>query len=199
MSIQYDLSTEFSGGQAPAGTPPWVTAVFDDSFGGPNTVRLTVSTSELIGDEFLTQFYANFDPTLDPAKLGVALITSPVFAVGVSKAVNLYKADEDGYYDILFDFAGSDKFTAGETFVIDMTYDSPITAASFDFFDSGGNKGDFYVAAKVQGKVKGIDDDGSGWIGDGHPASVPEPSATILLGLGLFAMGTVGRLASRKR
>lgn len=60
------LNTEFSGGTAPSGTAPWITATFDDSFGGPNTVRLTMSANNLVGTENVKGWYFNFDPALNP-------------------------------------------------------------------------------------------------------------------------------------
>ena len=48
-TLTLGLDVEFSGGTTPAGTPPFLTATFDDSFGGPNDVRLTMSSSGLVG------------------------------------------------------------------------------------------------------------------------------------------------------
>src|SRR5688500_8097342 len=60
--VTYNLDVEFSGATAPSGPAPWATASFDDSYGGPNTVRLTMTTGGLTGSEFLSGWYFNLDP-----------------------------------------------------------------------------------------------------------------------------------------
>ena len=80
-TVTFGLVTEFSGGTAPAGTAPWVTATLDDSFGGANTVRLTMSAGNLTGGqsgESLTQFYLNFDPLLDSSNLTFQMVGLPI-------------------------------------------------------------------------------------------------------------------------
>ena len=68
-TITLGLDFEFSGGTQPSSaTTPWVTTTFDDSFGGANTVRLTMSAANLTGGkngEALAFLFLNFDPTLD--------------------------------------------------------------------------------------------------------------------------------------
>ncbi len=49
-TLTIGLDFEFSGATAPvSSTTPWVTITLDDSFGGPNTVRLTVEATNLTG------------------------------------------------------------------------------------------------------------------------------------------------------
>ncbi len=205
LTVTHGLNVEFSGATPPSsGTTPWVTASFDDSFGGPNTVRLTMSTPNLSGTEFMSQLYLNFDPTLDPTQLTFTAVdvsdSNPENGDannGIFTGVNAFQSDGDGIYDILFDFppppgGGSDLFTAGETVIYDITYIAPITAASFDYFSyEGGGNGTYLAAAHIQGiGVDGLD---SGWIG-----VVPEPSTALLLGLGLAGLGVRrGRAATR--
>ena len=190
-TLTFGLDIEFSGGVAPAsGTTPWIVAEFDDSFGGANTVRLTMTTPNLTGGESgenVAGWYFNFDPALDATLLTISVVddtdSSPI---SVSTGTNAFMADGDGKYDILFDFPpppgqGSARFTGGESVVFDLTYVAPIDVSAFDFFsvESTGN-GTFLSAAHVQQTGGGPD---SGWIG-----AVPEPGTGLLLGLGLLGL-----------
>jgi hypothetical protein len=49
-TLTLGLDYEFSGGAEPvSATTPWVTITLDDSFGGPNTVRMTFEATNLTG------------------------------------------------------------------------------------------------------------------------------------------------------
>lgn len=174
---QFD--TTFSG-TSPAGTSPWMTATFDDSFGDASTVRLTISANNLVGTESATHVYFNFDPTLDPTLLSFAAIdNSAAVPNSILTGVNLFQANGDGLYDINFDLpppTGSfaSKLTAGESITYDITYTSAISASSFNFLSTtGGGNGTYKSAAHVQG----VDGTG-GWIGT--TTVVPEPISYIL-------------------
>lgn len=201
-TLTFDFNIEFSGGTPPAGTAPWISATFDDSFGGPNTVRLTMSTANLVGQEFVGSWYFNFDPALDPTLLSIVGVdTTAVGATTIGLGTDAFKADGDGKYDILFDFppppgAFAGKFTAGETVVYDITYVSPIDVSSFDF-DSApdGGHGPFRSAAHVQGI--GPDGEDSGWVAPGNGRQIPEPAALLILGAGLLGLGMLRRRTQR--
>jgi len=197
-TLSLGLDVEFSGGQAPAGTAPWVTAVFDDATGDPTSVLLTIEAPGLTGGangEYLAEMSFNFDPALDPTLLSfVAVDTADVGATVVNTGVNAFMSDGDGDFDIMFDFPPppgqpGGRFTGGDAIVYEIFYaGGNIDATSFNFFsDEGGGQGTFLSAAHVQ-NTTGAGEGGSGWIG-----VVPEPSTASLLALGLVG------LAARRR
>jgi hypothetical protein len=188
-TLTLGLDVEFSGGTAPSGTAPWIAATFDDSFGGPNTVRLTMEADNLVGTENVKGWYFNLDPSLNPTLLTFAVVGTPGSTPNsIGKGVDAFKADGDGFFDILFDFppppgSAAARFTAGETVVYDITYTGPLDASDFSFPSvNGGGNGVFLSAAHVQQTGGGS---GSGFIG-----IVPEPGTAALLALGLA--GVVG-------
>jgi hypothetical protein len=197
-TLTFGLDFEFSGASAPVSpTTPWVTITLDDSFGGPNTVRLTVEATNLTGGtrgENIAGFYLNFDPVLDPTLLSFAVVDNSASTPNaINTGVNAFQADGDGLFDIEFDMPpppgnASSRFTGGESITYDITYGSAIDVSSFDFMsEMGGGAGSYSGAAHIQ-KING---NNSGWIGN----VIPEPSTALLMAMGLGLLSHRGRNA----
>ena len=185
--VTYDLDTEFSGATSPEGFTPWITATFDDSFGGANDVRLTMSAVNLVDAESIKQWYFNFDPGLDPTQLSFSLIGIPGSVPNnINTGIDAYKAGGDGWFDIQFEFPppkgdSPSRFTAGETVVYDISYISPIDFSSFNFTSAPDSSagGMFTTAAHIQ-RI-GTNNEDSGWITNGSGGTiVPEPISSVL-------------------
>jgi hypothetical protein len=184
-------SHEFSNGTPPAGSAPWLTVRFDDG-GGSGSVALTFEATNLVGSEFVSGLYLNVDPAINPTSLSFVnpVKTGSFDTPSISRSTDSYKADGDGYFDILLSFAtggsASSRFGAGETLSYTINGPASLTAASFNFLSSSGNKPGHPIAAHVQG----IGQDGafSGWV------TAPEPASLVLL-----ALSVVGMLHRRPR
>ncbi len=183
--------TEISGAAAPKGPAPWITATFND-YGSQGTVFLTMTAGNLVGSEFVSEWSFNLKPLLNPDLLEFTKVAdSGGFALpDVLTGFNEFKADGDGYYDILFNFGTSGgvstRFTDNDWVTYSITGISSLTAASFNTlsYDGGGN-GNWLTAAHVQGI--GANASQSGWVADSQ-AQVPEPATMALLAIGGLAM-----------
>jgi hypothetical protein len=186
--ISFDLDVEFSGATAPAGTAPWLRITFDD-FGASGSVQVTMEAIGLTGDEFVSGWYFNFDPTLNAAAHLPSAVANPdVGWTSISAGNNAWQADGDGLYDFRVEFANapiSDRFQDGESFVLNIT-GAGLIASSFDYLSApAGGHGPFHTAAHVQGI--GAGGQFSGWIANsaGSSNDVPEPTTLTLVLFGL--------------
>lgn len=189
--------TESFGTEPPVGPSPYATSEIVDS--GVDTVTLTMQVSGFVGAADVTGMYFNLDPALDPTLLTFTRLggTGPTAAdTTILTGVDAYRADGDGFYDILFDFPpppGGDlaRFNSGESLIYEISMPG-LSAASFNFFGApgpgAGNPGPFLSVARFQ--ETGPLQDGSDWVG-----AVPVPAAVWLFGSGL--LGLVG-LARRR-
>jgi hypothetical protein len=176
-----------------------VDAFFQDLV--PGTVRLTISNIGLVGLENTDKFYFNLNPALSPAAL---VFSNPGGSGGfdlpdISTGVNAYKADGDGYYDVLFAFSTdgqTHRFRGGQYLVYDISGIATLAAADFAFLSYDGvGSGPYYAAASVQqiGGSGGV----SGWIKPAGITYVPEPSSSVLLVLAVG--GWLGARFSKRR
>lgn len=194
LSFGYDL--EFSGAQAPAGSGPWLTALFDDH-NLPGPVTLTIAAGGMSGTEKISDIFFNLDPLLAPANLVLTHI-SGVVASSISKGLDCCKADGDGKYDFQLSFAtsGSNKFSAGQTVSYDIAGIGGLTASAFNFLGTpAGGNGPFLTAAHVL-DTTGAGSGGSGWVAATATTATPLPAAAWLLATGLLGLAGMAR---RKR
>jgi len=211
ITLNYNMNAEFSGGTAPAGPAPWVTLSLTDVAQPAGTVKLTINNVGLLGSENNDETSINYNDLLDLTTISVSLGTK----VGtfdnptVSLSENAFKADGDGFFDILIDFAQGGNlaktFGANESLVLFFTdSDGSLSPTDFQFLslDAGGH-GPFAGAAHIQNTPNG----GSGWIAGpvGGPfinptVIIPTPDAgstLVLLGGGLVGLGFAGRRLRR--
>src|SRR5262245_8490405 len=96
-SLTLGLYEEYSGGQTPAGPPPFVTATFEDS--APGHVQLTLSASNLVGREIVGRWLFNVDPVLDPTQLTfTAVNNSASVPNSIDTGSDAFMAAGGGYF-----------------------------------------------------------------------------------------------------
>lgn len=176
----YQLNHPFSDGAVPpAGSLPWLTFTTTDL--GANQVQLDFEATNLSGTEYISEWYFNLAPGLDPSQL---VFSSPVqvgtfsLPLAIDRATDAYKPDGDGRYDVRLTFdetnSGLIRFAAGDKLSYTVSYTGgSISAASFDFLSAPeGGSGPFYSAAHVNST-------GVGGLGSAYIAAVPEPSTAV--------------------
>ncbi len=182
--VEFRMSYEFSGATSPTGSLPWLIVTIDDC-GTAGSVNLTLQAKNLIGNEFVSEWYLNLDPNLNPDDLSFSPPTKfgSFDAPAIDLGENKFKADGDGNFDIMFMFDtggnASNKFGVGEKIQYTITGISTLTASSFDFLSDSGKKTGWPTAAHVQAIG---DESKSGWV------SVPEPATLSLLAVGAAAL-----------
>lgn len=192
-TITFELDFEYSGGDEPAGTPPWLVANFEDI--GPNQVMLTFDTFGLVANEFVTSLFFNLDPALNAEFLSFSFYGGTGLAATVSLGNDAQNAGGDAGkgFDIQFNWstAQGNRFIADKYIFYMITYfdpsnpDEAISADSFNFFNQGG----FLSAAEIQGIGPY---DGGGWI-----AAVPIPASAWLFTSGILGLAAIRKLFNK--
>jgi len=195
-AVSTPLNEEFSGGVAPASpTTPWVRSTFASEAGG--TVLFTLTAEHLTNPERVTSFFFNFNDALNVQNLSFAVVSSSGLFTQptISRGQNAFKADGDGSYDIMLDFATGaaldQAFGQNDTITFRLSYTSAIDASQFGYLSApSGGHGPFYAAAHIQDTPGGV----SGWIGGSTLEEFePVPEASSLLASGsLLALGGAG-------
>lgn len=189
LTISLDAVMDMSE-TPPQGGSPWLTLTFTDL--GTNSVRADFTATDLTGSEFVSEWFFNLDPALDPTLLTFTPITPVTGAFTlptIFAGTDAYKANGGGYYDLKLEFSTSGgspaRFTSGDVLSYQLSYGAGIIdATSFNFKDVDGNSILNRSAAHVQGI--GLDGEDSGWI-----AELPEPSIALhaLLAVGVWVLG----------
>ena len=152
-------------------------------------VYLTVDSTGITGNEFITGLYLNFNPDYDVSGLTIGEdATDP--AATLMTGTDAYQAGSDGLYDLLFDWGENHpRFFGGmiETFVIShIALD--IVAQDFNFLSTpAGGNGPFHAVLRAQGFGT---NDNSGWFSP--TANVPEPGVFWLLAGSIVLMTLLG-------
>jgi hypothetical protein len=205
-TLSYNFGS-VSEGTPPSGTPPWLQAIITDNGLPANTVNLTLTAGNLSGSDFVTSWYFNLNPSLDPASLSFTLTdsTGSFTAPSVQTGANGFKAGPDGKFDVLVGFAStgdnSARFTSGDSLTFSVTGISGLTVGDFDWLSTcAGASGQYDSAANISSG------EASGWINPTSTLrenaqtapSVPDGATTIaLLGASLVAIEGVRRMQMR--
>ena len=184
------LDYTFSGDD-PDGDPAWLTAELTDNPDPAGGVLLTLTTN-LTGSEYVGSWYFNLNPDLNPTLLSFAPQSGNPYAAGiVDTGVDAFKADGDGWFDILFSFptAEADRFPGDGPVSISwlITSTEEITPDSFSFGSTG--HAEYFTAAHIQ-SILIPGGTTSGWIAGNAdpPTAAPIPGTAFLLGSGILSL-----------
>jgi hypothetical protein len=206
-SVTYDFG-QVSGGSAPAGTPPWVQAVFSDAGMPAGTIQLTLSAGNLAGSAYVSCWYFNLNPTINPTALNFTASASSGLFTGptITTGANAFKAGPDGKFDILFGFTSSGgdaaRFGSGDSITYTISGISGLTVDDFNQLStSAGGSGAYPSAAHIESSLS--DSGCPAWVnpsstsqilGNSDERAVPDASATLaLLGASLAGIETLRR------
>ena len=197
VTYTFEFSNTFSG-TSPAS--PWATLTFTDTVA--NTVEMKVSLpTPWASGQFVGSLYFNYSASPNALVFAPSVPATQV-AASILQGKDTYKADGDGFYDVLLNYptsnspAGNRFDTALETSIYTIT-SSGLSAANF-LSTSTGSTTPYFAAMHIQGiPIPGDPNNtNSGWLNGIQVSPVPEPEqyAMMLAGLGL-----IGIVVQRKR
>ena len=187
------LDTLYNG-DSPASPTPYLTADFATVAPGEVTLTLTASLED--AGEFVGGLGFNIDPLIVPSDISVLQDSGPIGTVfsGAQDAQTVMGSGTIGFgFDFVLDFATAppgDRFNDSLVAVFTLT-GTGITDASFNFVNE--NNG-FIVGAHIQGVTctpESQSEDclpGGPGTTSGFVSQVPEPTAGVLMSLGLVGL-----------
>lgn len=201
--VTFNLDTEFTADLDLQGNAPFVTMVFDDSYGDADQVLLTV-TAEIGGlqdNETVKAVYFNFDDSLDVNALSFEIISINGLIIFDENDIytdkNGRNAGSGTLFDIELDLPPppgkiSKRMTAGEVLEIAITYDNQNLSGNDFLFTNSGNKADQFLAAAHIISIAGGQSD---WIAaTPNVVVIPEPSTYA----GLLLAGIISMVILRR-
>lgn len=188
FTIGYDQ--EYTGGQTPQGTTPWLLADFETQ--SPGTVLMSLYGAGLSDEEFVSNWYFNFNPAKSLGDL--------VFTKTSGLAIKRIKVREDrnsagaGFkFDLKLAFAKPrpHRFGPGGSSHYAITGIDDLVEEDFFYYAQKNNGSTLLTAAHIQGI--GPYAKGSGWVTGPEVIHTPEPATLLLAGLGLAGLGVRAR------
>jgi hypothetical protein len=205
--LTFGADIEFSGGQAPGCSAPWITITFNDH-GSSGSVDFTLSAVNLLSSENVSELDLNLIPGLYsdlPLSFTGLSKTGSFTTPGISQGVDSFKADGDGFYDLQLSFAVggtlSSTFSSGDILKYTIS-GTGLTALSFQTLSlPAGGHGPYVMAAHIQ-NTTGAGSGGSGWVTDSTGGTVdnnvPEPTGIVTASIGA-ALGLLGFRRFRRK
>lgn len=181
-SITWEFNNSFADGTPPA-PAPWLVATLSQSGSGVVDVTISFPSAQPAN---LKLFWFGLNFAGDASTLSVSGLSSSIdvfqsqasWGNDVNAFPNVFKADGDGYYDLVLQNSGDGILTSPGTLSFQIT-GTDITPESFNTGSFGGAKGSFLAAAHIGGYASSI------WVSGqpgGDTPQVPEPT-TLLAGL----------------
>lgn len=192
--LVYEYSAEYTGAAAPQGAAPWLRATIDEDV--VHGVTMVLEAANLVGDEFVSKWGFNLDPSLDLSKLTVQPIgmTGSLAVSGIAVGANAQNVPQ-ARLDLLLSFAtsnaggGSQRFGPGESITFALGGIDGLSPSHLLFEPATGSG--LWSVAHVQGIADTQGNAGlSGWVRpDGTTTTfIPEPASLSLLALGSLAL-----------
>lgn len=185
---------EVYSGATPLGPAPWLTLRFKDY--APNLVLLTVTTTDILAPEFVSEIEFNYNPLKNVKNLAFTSQSGVAFKSVALKA-NGEHAGPIHTFDVDLAFATANngkRLGPGATASILISSTKPgetLEALDFNFFTL--YRGEHVAAAA---HIQGIplpSGSGSAWVGSEVLVAMPEPSTMLLAGLGLAVLARMRR------